>query len=129
MTDTRSDVTKVRRNHAFDVRSLERHLAANLPGFAAPLASVSQFGHGQSNPTFLLRDGNQCEYVMRKRPAGKILSRTAHRVDREFRVMQALGRGSDVPVPKMLLLCEDDDVLGSAFYSMEFKRGGYSKIH
>ena len=103
MTDTRSDVTGVRGGHAFDEAALSGHLAAHLPGFVAPLRRVSQFGHGQSNPTFLLQDGAGAEYVMRKRPTGKIVSRTAHRVDREFRVMQALGEGSDVPVPKMLL--------------------------
>ena len=123
MTDTRGDVTAVR-GPAFDVAALARHLAAHLPGFAPPLRDVSQFGHGQSNPTFLLRDGAGAEFVLRKRPSGEIVSKTAHRIDREFRVMQALGRSqSGVPVPEMLLLCEDAGVIGAAFYIMEFKRG------
>lgn len=123
MTDTATDVTGIRKGHAFDVRSLERYLAGHLEdGFLPPL-EVSQFGHGQSNPTFFLRDARGVEYVMRKRPAGKILSKTAHRVDREYRVMKALGENTDVPVPKMYLLCEDETVVGQSFYIMEFKRG------
>lgn len=66
----------------------------------------------QSNPTFYLRDSRKREYVLRKRPPGKLLP-SAHMVEREYRVMKAL-RGS-FPVPEMLCLCEDQTVIGQAF--------------
>ena len=75
---------------------------------------------GQSNPTFRL-SAPSGEYVLRRKPVGKLLQ-SAHSVDREFRVLQALG-GTDVPVPRVYALCEDDAVLGSMFYVMEFVPG------
>jgi aminoglycoside phosphotransferase (APT) family kinase protein len=107
--------------HAFDTAALERHLAEHLPGFRGPL-DVEQFKGGQSNPTYkLLTPGGA--YVMRAKPgpAAKLLP-SAHAIDREFRVMGALA-GTDVPVPCMLLLCEDEAVIGRAFYVMEFVPG------
>lgn len=59
---------------------------------------------------------------MRKKPPGKLLSKTAHKVDREYRIIHAL-EGTDVPVPKAYCLCEDDNVIGTAFYIMEFLDG------
>ena len=59
---------------------------------------------------------------MRKKPPGRLLSRTAHRVDREYRIIHALGK-TDVPVPKVYGLCEDDAVVGTPFYIMEFLDG------
>ena len=108
-------------SHAFDVAALEQHLQQHLPGFAGPLA-VEQFKGGQSNPTYKLVTP-QAAYVMRSKPApaAKLLP-SAHAVEREYRVMQALHR-TDVPVPRMLLLCEDEAVIGRAFYVMEFVQG------
>jgi aminoglycoside phosphotransferase (APT) family kinase protein len=111
----------VAQSHAFDVAALERHLAANLPGFAGPL-SVEQFKGGQSNPTYKLVTPGQC-WVMRTKPgpAAKLLP-SAHAIEREFRVMKALA-ATDVPVPRMELLCEDESVIGRAFYVMQFMDG------
>jgi len=81
-----------------------------------------QFGYGQSNPTYLLTDKNSHRYVMRKKPPGKLLSRTAHRVDREYRILHALEK-TDVAAPKTYILCEDDSVIGTAFYIMEYLDG------
>jgi len=108
-------------SHAFDAASLQAHLQAHLPGFAGPL-QVEQFKGGQSNPTYKLVTPSR-SYVMRSKPgpAAKLLP-SAHAIDREFRVMRAL-HGSEVPVPEMLLLCEDESVIGRAFYVMEFMQG------
>ena len=111
----------VSESHAFDVTALQAHLAAHLPGFAGPL-TVEQFKGGQSNPTYKLLTPGRA-YVMRSKPgpAAKLLP-SAHAIDREFRVMHALT-GSEVPVAQMLLLCEDEAVIGRAFYVMEFMDG------
>jgi aminoglycoside phosphotransferase (APT) family kinase protein len=107
--------------HAFDTAALERHLAAHLDGFGGPL-EVAQFKGGQSNPTFLLRTP-QAAYVMRAKPgpAAKLLP-SAHAIEREYRVMHAL-HGSGVPVARMHLLCEDESVIGRAFYVMQYVDG------
>jgi aminoglycoside phosphotransferase (APT) family kinase protein len=108
-------------SHAFDAAALQAWLQAALPGFAGPL-QVEQFKGGQSNPTYKLVTPSR-SYVMRTKPgpAAKLLP-SAHAIEREFRVMRAL-HGSAVPVPEMLLLCEDESVIGRAFYLMEFVQG------
>ncbi|GAA5120147.1 phosphotransferase family protein [Alloalcanivorax gelatiniphagus] len=83
--------------------------------------TVRQFQGGQSNPTYLLESGAR-RYVLRKKPPGKVLP-SAHQVDREYRVMKALGEHSQVPVPAMHVLCEDDGVIGTSFYVMDFVPG------
>ena len=108
-------------SHAFDIAALHDHLAAHLQGCEGPL-SVEQFKGGQSNPTYKLLTP-ACAYVMRTKPgpAAKLLP-SAHAVEREFRVMRALA-GTGVPVAVMHLLCEDESVIGRAFYIMEFIDG------
>jgi len=108
-------------SHAFDVGTLQRHLQQHLPGFEGPL-TVEQFKGGQSNPTYKLVTPACC-YAMRSKPGpvAKLLP-SAHAIEREFRVMQALA-GSAVPVAQMHLLCEDESVIGRAFYVMEFVQG------
>jgi aminoglycoside phosphotransferase (APT) family kinase protein len=108
-------------SHAFDVAALERHLNERLHGFEGPLA-VEQFKGGQSNPTYKLITPSAA-YVMRSKPGpvAKLLP-SAHAIEREFRVMSALKR-TPVPVPAMHLLCEDESVIGRAFYIMEFVQG------
>ncbi|KAF0694843.1 Aste57867_14307 [Aphanomyces stellatus] len=96
---------------------LEGHFS--LAGKNVPLA-VHQFKHGQSNPTYLVEFGTQ-RLVLRKKPAGNILP-SAHAIDREFRVMQAL-QATNVPVPRMVLYCADASVLGTEFYLMEYVQG------
>ncbi|MBX3619197.1 MAG: phosphotransferase [Rhizobacter sp.] len=107
--------------HAFDISALERHLTAHLPGFSGPL-QVEKFKGGQSNPTYKLVTPGRA-YVMRSKPGpvAKLLP-SAHAIEREFRVMSAL-QGTAVPVPRMHLLCEDESVIGRAFFIMEFLEG------
>jgi aminoglycoside phosphotransferase (APT) family kinase protein len=107
--------------HAFDTAALTAWLEKNLEGFAGPL-TVEMFKGGQSNPTYKLLTPGQ-SYVMRAKPApvAKLLP-SAHAVEREFTVMRGLG-GTDVPVPRMYCLCEDESVIGRAFYVMEFVPG------
>lgn len=98
-----------------DLEAVEKYLKANLPNFRGPL-SAEKTPTGQSNPTFILTAGSG-DYVLRRKPSGQLL-KSAHAVDREFRVMRALAE-SDVPVPKVHVLCEDEDVVGSMFYVMD----------
>ena len=109
----------VRAAHRFDEAALEPYLKTNVAGFEGPLG-VQQFGGGQSNPTFLLTAGRR-RYVLRKKPPGQLL-KSAHQVDREYRIMKALAT-TDVPVPKMHVLCEDESVIGTSFYVMDFLEG------
>lgn len=103
----------------FDQAALEAWMAENVDGYAGPL-TVEQFKGGQSNPTYkLVTPGRQ--YVLRRKPPGKLLP-SAHAVDREFRVMNALGQHG-FPAPTMHGLCEDDAVIGTAFYVMDFVEG------
>ena len=108
-------------SHAFDTDALSAYLSGHLNGFSGPL-TIELFKGGQSNPTYkLLTPG--ASYVMRAKPGpvAKLLP-SAHAVEREFKVMQGL-QGTDVPVPKMYCLCEDESVIGRAFYVMEFVEG------
>ncbi len=116
---TSAEITAVRPGHRFDERRLVGYLADRLEGFDGEL-SVRQFEGGQSNPTFMLSAGAR-RFVLRKKPPGELLP-TAHMIEREFRVLQAL-RGTDVPVPEPLLLCEDASVIGTPFYVMGHAEG------
>ncbi|MBX3655558.1 MAG: phosphotransferase [Ramlibacter sp.] len=111
----------VSETHAFDIGALSAWLERHLPGYAGPL-SVEMFKGGQSNPTYKLITPSQ-SYVMRAKPGpvAKLLP-SAHAVEREFAVMNGL-HGTDVPVPRMHCLCEDESVIGRAFYVMECMQG------
>lgn len=104
-----------------DVAKLERYISQHVPEIQCPI-DVKQFGFGQSNPTYQLTAKDGQKFVMRKKPPGKLLSKTAHQVEREYRVIHALEK-SDVAVPKAYCLCEDSDVVGTPFYIMEFLDG------
>ena len=121
MSELPSNLAPVREAHAFDEANLARYMQQNAEGFKAPLA-ILQFEGGQSNPTFHLTDGAGRMYVLRKKPPGKLLP-SAHQVDREYRVIKALSDHTDVPVPKPYALCQDDSIIGTAFYLMEFLPG------
>jgi len=111
----------VSNQHRFDVEALSRWLGANVEGFEGPML-VEMFKGGQSNPTYKLVTPSR-SYVMRAKPGpvAKLLP-SAHAIEREFTVMGAL-HGSDVPVARMFGLCEDESVIGRAFYVMEFVQG------
>jgi aminoglycoside phosphotransferase (APT) family kinase protein len=109
----------VRAVHAFDEGALAAYLQREA-GIPASGLVVQQFGGGQSNPTFLLTSGSN-RFVLRKKPPGKLL-KSAHQVDREYRIMKALA-ATDVPVPRMIALCEDESVIGTAFYVMAYLEG------
>ncbi len=102
-----------------DEVKLSEYLTKHVEGFKGPL-TASKFPGGQSNPTFQIESASG-KYVLRRKPAGKLLP-SAHAVDREFMVMDAL-KDSEVPVAKAYHLCEDDSVIGSMFYLMEFIEG------
>jgi aminoglycoside phosphotransferase (APT) family kinase protein len=111
----------VSEQHKFDAAVLEAWLAKNIDGFNGPL-TVEMFKGGQSNPTYKLNTPSR-SYVMRAKPGpvAKLLP-SAHAVEREFAVMSGLA-GTDVPVPRMYGLCEDESVIGRAFYIMEYMAG------
>jgi aminoglycoside phosphotransferase (APT) family kinase protein len=109
----------VREAHRFDEAALAGWLGRHVDGYRGPF-QLRQFAGGQSNPSFLIETGSQ-RYVLRKQPPGKLLP-SAHRVDREYRVITALA-GSDVPVPRSFGLCEDAAVIGTSFFVMEFVAG------
>lgn len=103
----------------FDESALDRFMRATVEGYEGPLR-VQKFKGGQSNPTYLLTTRKR-KYVLRRKPPGKLLP-SAHAVDREYRVMTALGR-LGFPAPKTFALCEDPDVIGTAFFIMDFVEG------
>jgi len=112
-------VTEVRENHRLDEARLKAYLDGRLPQLGSEL-SLHQFKGGQSNPTYLLTSGDS-QWVLRKKPRGKLLP-SAHLVEREFRVIQALS-DTAVPVPHAHFLCEDPEVIGTAFYVMDYVPG------
>jgi len=107
------------RTAPFDSAAVEAWMAAHVPGFRGPIA-VEKFATGQSNPTYKLT-ATSGAYVLRRKPPGTLL-KSAHAVDREFRVQQALA-ATDVPVARMYALCEDETVIGTMFYVMDHVAG------
>ena len=109
----------VQERHRFDVGRLQAFMEAEVEGFSGTL-TAEEFAGGQSNPTYLLSAG-EAQYVMRRKPPGTLL-KSAHAVDREYRVISAL-RDTDVPTAGTYALCTDDDVIGTWFYIMEYLDG------
>ena len=119
MTDSDVELTPVREHHRFDQARLWTYLGNHIDdNFSG--ARVQQFEGGQSNPTFLVSTA-QKNYVVRKKPPGQLL-KSAHQVEREYRVMTAL-RDTGVPVPRTYLLCEDESIIGTTFFVMEHVAG------
>lgn len=108
------------KTQTLDTQSLSGYLTQHIPGLEGPV-TAEKFAGGQSNPTFKLTSSDGQHYVLRRKPPGELL-KSAHAVDREFRVISAL-RDTEVPVPETYVLCEDDSVIGSMFYVMEYKEG------
>jgi len=105
--------------HLFDEAALQSYMRGHVDGFEGPL-TVEQFKGGQSNPTYRLSSPSG-RYVLRRKPPGKLLA-SAHAVDREYRVISAL-HPLGFPVPRPHVLCEDESVIGTAFYIMDFVPG------
>lgn len=121
--DTESGLGKVR--HPINLKNLEKYLTSNHPeDFVAPF-EIQQFGFGQSNPSYQIKEAKGRKYVLRKKPPGKLISKTAHAVDREYAMLKALRELSngEIPVPKVICFCEEADVIGTDFYIMEFIKG------
>lgn len=117
------ELVAVRDAHRFDEAALTQFLASH--GLLDGELRIQQFQGGQSNPTFLLETGaadQPRQYVLRKQPPGEILP-SAHRVDREYNVMAALADAPGVPVPAMHVFCEDETIIGTPFYVMDFVQG------
>lgn len=121
MTNLFSGTMDVPERHRFEVAALEEYLKPRLEDFAGPLR-VELFKGGQSNPTYKLFTANRT-YAMRAKPGpvAKLLP-SAHAIEREFRVLSALAK-TEVPVPQVYCLCEDESVIGRAFYVMQFVEG------
>ena len=102
-----------------DARAFDAWAAAHVEGFRGP-SKAAKFATGQSNPTYLV-EASSGRYVLRRKPPGKLL-KSAHMVEREFRVLRAL-EGTGFPAPRALALCEDESVIGSAFYLMAHVEG------
>ncbi|MFC1876832.1 phosphotransferase [Thermodesulfobacteriota bacterium] len=112
------EIREVREAHKLDMPALVSYLQDKMD--VSDKLKIQQFSFGQSNPTYLLTDRNKA-YVLRKKPPGKLLP-SAHAVEREYRILKVLGK-TDVPVPRMVLLCEDASIIGTPFYVMEHVAG------
>jgi len=118
-TDANMGTTPVRTEHLFNEQALVDWMIGNVEGFAGPL-TVEQFKGGQSNPTYKLIT-NAKSYVLRRKPPGDLL-KGAHAVDREARILSALGP-TGFPVAKVYGLCEDESIIGTSFFIMEMVEG------
>ncbi|EMD33149.1 hypothetical protein CERSUDRAFT_118211 [Gelatoporia subvermispora B] len=114
-----------------DIASLNAYLASHVKAVQGPV-EVKQFKFGQSNPTYFLTDSRGQRFVLRKKPAGQLLSTTAHQIEREYTILSALHKHNTnsstsaeqrVPIPTPVHLCEDTSVVGTPFYIMEFLDG------
>ncbi|KAF5364436.1 hypothetical protein D9758_010678 [Tetrapyrgos nigripes] len=116
---------------SIDESSLNRFLVQATEAIKCPV-QVKQFKTGQSNPTYLLIDDSGTKFVLRKKPAGKLMSKAQHNIEREYIVLDALHRHNSspstssqqqVPAPAPIVFCEDDSIIGTPFYIMEFVEG------
>lgn len=114
-----SGLQPVREGFELDLNALQTYMEANVDGFNGTI-ELEQFKGGQSNPTYRITAGGR-QYVLRRKPDGQLL-KSAHAIDREYRVISAL-ENTDVPVAKTYCLCTDESVLGSWFYIMEYVEG------
>ncbi|QRV84219.1 phosphotransferase enzyme family protein [Ceratobasidium sp. AG-Ba] len=112
-----------------DIQALNRYLEQHAAEVKVPV-EVKQFKYGQSNPTYFLTDANKTRFVMRKKPAGRLLSSTAHAIEREYKILRAIHThntrtktSNPIPIPQPIVLCEDSNVIGTPFYVMEFLEG------
>jgi aminoglycoside phosphotransferase (APT) family kinase protein len=119
--------TQQKTRHDLDDVKLGQYLQGYMPDLKLPIAST-KIGYGQSNPTYFIDDASNTRYILRKKPSGTIISPVAHQVDREYRVIKALGSVEGFPVPKVYCLCMDPSIIGTAFYvhlSPAYDQGSY----
>jgi aminoglycoside phosphotransferase (APT) family kinase protein len=110
-----SGITRAKTRHDLDDEALGKYLVDYLPNLKLPIVST-KIGYGQSNPTYFVDDADKTRFILRKKPAGTIISPVAHQVDREYKVLKALGSVEGFPVPKVYCLCENASVIGTVFY-------------
>ena len=114
-----SGTKEVAKNLKFNEKGLQEWINDNIPN-SGKILNIAQFKGGQSNPTYKIATERK-EFVLRRKPPGVLLP-SAHAVDREYKVMTALQQ-TDVPVPKTYGLCEDEEVIGTPFFVMDFLDG------
>ncbi|KAI9062733.1 kinase-like protein [Trametes sanguinea] len=116
---------------SIDVEKFSAYCIAKVPAIKTPV-DVKQFKSGLSNPTYLITDAGSSRFVLRKKPSGKLLSKTAHQIEREYAVLQALhayntspstSAEKKIPIPEPIALCEDTDIIGTPFYIMQYIGG------
>jgi aminoglycoside phosphotransferase (APT) family kinase protein len=107
--------TQQKTKHDLDDVKLGQYLQSYMPNLKLPIVST-KIGYGQSNPTYFVDDASNTRYILRKKPSGTIISPVAHQVDREYKVLKALGTVEGFPVPKVYCLCMDASIIGTAFY-------------
>lgn len=110
-----ASATPQKTRHDLNDAQLGKYLQDYLPNLKLPIVST-KIGYGQSNPTYFVDDANKTRYILRKKPSGTIISPVAHQVDREYKVLKALGTVEGFPVPKVYCLCMDTSLIGTAFY-------------
>lgn len=115
-----NNLVEVRKNHKFKLDKLNTWIENHLTDYGY-ISDIKQFVGGQSNPTFVIFFKNKEKLILRKKPPGKLLP-SAHAIEREFRVQKALEK-TNVPCPKMIKLCEDENVIGTPFYLMKVIEG------
>eukprot|EP01065_Artemidia_motanka_P008043 TRINITY_DN14017_c0_g3_i1.p1 TRINITY_DN14017_c0_g3~~TRINITY_DN14017_c0_g3_i1.p1 ORF type:complete len:397 (+),score=92.93 TRINITY_DN14017_c0_g3_i1:94-1191(+) len=114
--------TEVPDAQKFDERSLLQYMGEKGVPVGSSGIRVRKFSYGQSNPTFFVETADGARrWVLRKKPKGKLI-KSAHMVEREYRVMSRVG-ANGFPVPRVLFLCEESDVIGTPFYMMDFVKG------
>ncbi|KAF2420572.1 kinase-like protein [Tothia fuscella] len=121
MADSKTRTDTVNR-HDLNDAGLGNYLIGHLPNLQLPVKST-KIGYGQSNPTYFVDDAAGTRFILRKRPSGTIISPVAHQIDREYRVINALGKVEGFPVPKVYCFCKDTSIIGTTFYVMEFVKG------
>jgi aminoglycoside phosphotransferase (APT) family kinase protein len=107
--------TQQKTKHDLDDVKLGQYLQGHMPDLKLPIVST-KIGYGQSNPTYFVDDASNTRYILRKKPSGTIISPVAHQVDREYKVLKALGTVEGFPVPRVYCLCMDASIIGTAFY-------------
>jgi len=112
---TMVNTQKEKTQHDLDDQKLGLYLQQEIPSLKTPVLST-KIGYGQSNPTYYVDDAAGTRYILRKKPSGTIISPVAHQVDREYKVLKALGSVEGFPVPRVYCLCMDASIIGTAFY-------------